>query len=100
MYYVASNNIFSGNTAYYFEGVVSIIACIMITILAFMMLRMWNLQEVWEAKLEAAMGEDREMLESGGDKTDKDREKQRKLLHVTGPPVPTTAWMHSTPQQP
>mmetsp|Transcript_28170 Transcript_28170/g.61715 ORF Transcript_28170/g.61715 Transcript_28170/m.61715 type:complete len:1182 (-) Transcript_28170:18-3563(-) len=57
IYFVTRDNLFSGDASYYFEGVVSIIASVMVSVLAFCMLRMWNMQAVWEKKLEDAMGE-------------------------------------------
>jgi len=58
IYYVARDNLFSGDARYIFEGIVSTIATIMITILAFCMLRMWNMQEKWEKKLAAQFAQD------------------------------------------
>jgi high-affinity Fe2+/Pb2+ permease len=44
VYYITRDNLFSGDAAYFFEGVVSLVATVMITVLAFCMLRMWNMQ--------------------------------------------------------
>jgi len=56
IYFVSRDNLFSGDASYYFEGVVSIIASVMVSVLAFCMLRMWNMQAVWERKLQNALG--------------------------------------------
>mmetsp|Transcript_35138 Transcript_35138/g.48747 ORF Transcript_35138/g.48747 Transcript_35138/m.48747 type:complete len:455 (-) Transcript_35138:142-1506(-) len=57
VYYLLRDNLFSGDAKYIFEGIVSTIATVMITILAFCMLRMWNMQEKWEKKLKAQFQE-------------------------------------------
>lgn len=53
LFYVAQNNVFTGNNLQIFKGVVSWIACIFITYLAFAMLRFEGWEAKWERKLAA-----------------------------------------------
>mmetsp|Transcript_29782 Transcript_29782/g.50020 ORF Transcript_29782/g.50020 Transcript_29782/m.50020 type:complete len:881 (-) Transcript_29782:77-2719(-) len=55
VYYITRDNLFSGDAEYFFEGAVSLVATVMITVLAFCMLRMWNMQKKWELKLAKEM---------------------------------------------
>eukprot|EP00243_Klebsormidium_subtile_P005507 TRINITY_DN2217_c0_g2_i1.p1 TRINITY_DN2217_c0_g2~~TRINITY_DN2217_c0_g2_i1.p1 ORF type:complete len:361 (+),score=111.22 TRINITY_DN2217_c0_g2_i1:397-1479(+) len=51
IYYTLDNKVFTGQGEQIFEGVVSVIASVMITILAFGMLKMMALQDKWNRKL-------------------------------------------------
>ncbi|GAB4814914.1 hypothetical protein N2152v2_001960 [Parachlorella kessleri] len=57
IFYVANNKIFSGDGELIFKGVISWIACLMITIVAFAMLKFYNLERKWRHKLESAQRE-------------------------------------------
>lgn len=51
IYYTLDNEVFEGKGEQIFEGVISVIASVMITILAFGMLKMMALQDKWNRKL-------------------------------------------------
>jgi high-affinity iron transporter len=51
IYYTLDNEVFSGKGEQIFEGVICVIASVMITVLAFGMLKMMALQEKWNRKL-------------------------------------------------
>lgn len=54
IYYTLDHEVFTGKGEAIFEGVVCIIASVMITVLAFGMLKMMELQKKWDRKLKAA----------------------------------------------
>lgn len=60
LFYVAGSKIFTGNSQAIFKGVVSWIACLLITVVAFHMLKFYNVERKWRRKLEGAMEADRE----------------------------------------
>lgn len=53
-FYVAKNAVYGGNGAEYFEGAISWFAALLITILAFAMLRFYNIEARFKYKLESA----------------------------------------------
>ena len=50
-YYTAKENLFTGNAAYIFEGIMSLIACIMVTFVGAMMIKLAHLKDKFEDKL-------------------------------------------------
>ncbi|KAL4423883.1 hypothetical protein ABPG75_001184 [Micractinium tetrahymenae] len=60
LFYVANNKIFSGHAQSIFKGVVSWIASLLITVVAFHMLKFYNVERKWRRKLEGALDADRE----------------------------------------
>lgn len=59
LFYVAGEKIFTGNSQSIFKGVVSWLASLLITVVAFHMLKFYNVERKWRRKLEGAMHEDR-----------------------------------------
>lgn len=53
--------IFTGNSQSIFKGVVSWIASLLITVVAFHMLKFYNVERKWRRKLEGAMDGDRQV---------------------------------------
>jgi high-affinity iron transporter len=62
VYYTLDKKVFTGKGEQIFEGVVSVIASVMITILAFGMLKMMALQDKWNRKLKKSALEVRMQL--------------------------------------
>ncbi|EFN52192.1 hypothetical protein CHLNCDRAFT_139414 [Chlorella variabilis] len=60
LFYVAGEKIFTGNSQSIFKGVVSWIASLLITVVAFHMLKFYNVERKWRRKLEGAMDGDRQ----------------------------------------
>jgi high-affinity iron transporter len=59
LFYVAGSKIFTGNSQSIFKGVVSWLASLLITVVAFHMLKFYNVERKWRRKLEGAMDADR-----------------------------------------
>lgn len=59
LFYVAGSKIFTGNSQSIFKGVVSWLASLLITVVAFHMLKFYNVERKWRRKLEGAMEADR-----------------------------------------
>ena len=64
VFYVAGNKLLSGNASLIFKGVIAYIASILITLVAFHMLKFYNLERKWKRKLEGAAT--KEVSEEGG----------------------------------
>jgi hypothetical protein len=62
VYYTLDKKVFTGKGEQIFEGVVSVVASVMITILAFGMLKMMALQDKWNRKLKKSALEVRMQL--------------------------------------
>lgn len=60
IFYVANSKIFSGHAQSIFKGVVSWIASLLITVVAFHMLKFYNVERKWRRKLQGALDADRE----------------------------------------
>lgn len=60
LFYVANSKIFSGHAQSIFKGVVSWVASLLITVVAFHMLKFYNVERKWRRKLEGALDADRE----------------------------------------
>lgn len=57
IFYVLGNQVFSGNAASIFKGCICWVACLLITMVAFHMLKFYNMERKWRRKLEAATGQ-------------------------------------------
>ena len=63
IYYTLDSQVFTGKGEQIFEGIISVIASIMITILAFGMLKMMALQDKWNRKLKKSALEVRRLFQ-------------------------------------
>ena len=66
LFYVANTAIFSGNAQLIFKGSIAWVAALLITIVAFHMLKFYNLERKWKRKLEIAV-ETREVRRGEGE---------------------------------
>ncbi|PSC73283.1 Plasma membrane iron permease [Micractinium conductrix] len=61
LFYVANEKLFTGDSQAIFKGVISWVACLLITVVAFHMLKFYNVERKWRRKLEGALDADREI---------------------------------------
>jgi hypothetical protein len=85
LFYVAGTEIFSGRGATIFKGTIMWLASLLITLVAFQMLKFYNLERKWKRKLENVIAED----------VNKDKEVRRRPL--SSPLFPLAiAWSRQT----